>query len=100
MSVVKDNLVTEGLSKKISEKFCFRQSNGKTILYRLGVRKGPMSEAQLEVQEKFKQASAQARADMQDATKKAEWQALANSSGKYSSAYGVAMSHYFALLND
>lgn len=99
MSVVKDNLVTEGLSKKIGGRFCFRQSNGKTILYRVGLRKGPMTEAQLAVQEKFAQASSQARADMLDASKKAEWQAIANSSGKYSSAYGVAMAHYYALLN-
>ena len=98
MSKVKDNLVTEGLSGKIGGRYCFRNKNGKTILYRIGVRTAEMSEAQLEVQEKFKLAAAQARADLKDATKKAEWEAVAQSSGKYSTAFGAAMSHYYNTL--
>jgi len=98
MSYVKDNLVTEGLAGKLGGRFCFRMVNGKTFLYRLGLRSGELTEAQIAVQEKFKQASQQARADMRDATKKAEWEAIAQSSDKYSSAYGAAMAHYFTTL--
>ncbi len=95
MSKVKENLVTEGLSGKIGGRYCFRHKNGKTILFRLGERKAEMSEAQLEVQAKFKLAAQQARADLADPTKKAEWENAAQTSSKYSTAFGAAMSHYY-----
>ena len=98
MSKVKDNLVTEGLSGKIGHRYCFRSKNGKTILYRLGIRSGEMTDAQLEAQEKFKLASQQARADLANPSKKAEWEAVAQSSSKFSTAYGAAMSHYYGTL--
>ena len=98
MSYVKDNLVTEGLAGKLGNRFCFRVINGKTCLYRIGLRSGEQSDAQLEVQEKFKLAAAQARADLKDATKKAEWEAVAQSSAKYKTAFGAAMSHYYSTL--
>ena len=98
MSYVKDNLVTEGLAGKLGSRFCFKIVNGKTILYRLGIRSGEMTDAQLEAQEKFKTAAEQARADLKNPTKKAEWEAVAQSSGKYATAFGAAMAHYYAEL--
>lgn len=98
MSYVKDNLVTEGLAGKLGNRFCFRIINGKTCLYRIGLRSGEQTEAQLEVQEKFKLAAAQARADLKDATKKAEWEAAAQASAKYKTAFGAAMAHYYGTL--
>ena len=98
MSKVKDNLVTEGLSGKIGGRYCFRNKNGKTILYRIGVRTAEQTDAQIEAQEKFKLAAQQARADLKDATKKAEWEAVAQNSAKYSTAFGAAMSHYYGTL--
>ena len=98
MSYVKDNLVTEGLAGKLGNRFCFRIVNGKTCLYRIGLRSGEQTDAQLEVQEKFKLAAAQARADLKDATKKAEWEAAAQASAKYKTAFGAAMAHYYGTL--
>jgi predicted NBD/HSP70 family sugar kinase len=97
MALVVNNIITEGLSGKIGKSgYTFKQVNGKTVFAEKSVSKAEPTPAQLEVREKFKAASEKARADMADSTKKEEWQQAAkNSAGKYTTALGAAIAHYF-----
>lgn len=94
-----DGAILDGSSGKLftNGRLCMRYINGKSVICKVGKRTAPMTESQLAVQAKFKEAIALARADLADAEKRAYWEGLASSSAKYSTALGVAMSHYFAL---
>lgn len=98
MAVVKDNIITQGLSGKLAKSgYVFRQVNGKTIFSKKGESKAEPTAAQLAVREKFKTASQKAHADMADAAKKEQWQEVAkNSGGKYTTAIGAAIAYYYA----
>lgn len=97
MARVINNIITEGLSGKIAKSgYTFRQVNGKTIFAKKGESKAEPSEAQLAVRDKFKAAAQKAHADMGDPEKKKQWEETArNSGGKYKTALGAALAHYF-----
>ncbi len=57
MGKVKNNLVTQGFSGKFGEDITFRQIGGKTFFARRGVSSVPPSARQLEMRNKFSQAS-------------------------------------------
>ena len=98
MAEVIDNIITKGLSGKVANSdYTFRQQNGKTFLVKKSRTTKEPTEAQLAVRTKFSEASAKAKADIEDAEKKAEWQAKAKASkGKYSTAYGAAFAYYYS----
>ncbi len=97
MAEVINNIITEGLSGKIAKSgYVFRQVNGKTIFAQKSVSKAEPTAAQLAVRDKFKTAVQKAHADMANEEKKEEWQQAAkNSGGKYTTALGAAIAHYF-----
>lgn len=99
MAKVIDNIITEGLSGKISsDKYTFRRSNGNTYLVRKSISNVEPSAEQLAIREKFKVAAGKAREDLKDAAKKKEWQKIADASGgKYTTAYGAAFGYYYNL---
>ena len=98
MALVVKNIITEGLSGKIGKSgYTFKQVNGKTVFAEISVAKTEPTPAQLAVRDKFKTASQKAHADMADASKKEHWQEVAkNSGGKYTTAIGAAIAHYYA----
>ena len=99
MAKVVNNIITEGLSGAVAEsRYTFRQVGGKTYLVRKSISTAPVTEAQLAGRTLFAEAARAARADMADAGQAAHWADVARASKRYSTAYGAAMAHHYALL--
>lgn len=95
MAIVVNNMMTEGLSGKVSRIHQFKQIYGNTWLCRNPRRRtSPYSSGELELHKRFGQASRLAHADMEDPIKKAEWAAKAKGT-KYKTAYGAAFAYHY-----
>ena len=97
MAKVKTPSYIESLHGKVDsdENVYFSERYGKTYLCEYTPYEQAPTEIQLEHREKFRSATAQALADMQDPSKKAEWLATAKKSRKYKTARGCAFAHYY-----
>lgn len=76
--------------------YYYKEMYGETILVQADWKRQDPSPAQLSAQARFATASELANQDMQNPTKKAEWQAIADASnGKYKTARGAAFASYY-----
>lgn len=97
MSKVLNNLITEGLSGKISDKYTFVQTTtGKTILKRIGIKKTEPTAAQLAQREKFKLVSRQADEALKDPEQRGILESMVK---KGDTLRGTAFKHFYALID-
>lgn len=90
-----DNIFTEGLSGTVAGKMTLRQRAGETIVGRKNRGSSvPATEDQLEIQNKFKEASMYAKKVIKDPVMKALYAAVAKPN---QSAYNVALKDAFTL---
>lgn len=76
--------------------YYYKEMYGDIILVQADWKLQDPTPDQLAAQARFAEASTLANADMQNPTKKAEWQAIADSShGKYKTARGAAFASYY-----
>lgn len=98
MSTVINNVITEGLSGKISDKYTFAQiANGKTILKRIGLKKGEPTPAQQAQREKFKLVVQQAKEALQDPIQKAAFEAQTK---KGDTLLGTTFKYFYTLMEE
>lgn len=92
--------IISGMSGKLnkSEKVVFSNRYGNIHAWESNNPSGDPTEAQLANRELFAATITQVNADMADATKAAEWQAVADSSNKWKTARGAAFSAHYASL--
>ncbi len=93
--------VITGMSGKLnkSEKLVFSNRYDNVHAWEMNNPTGDPTEAQLAHRELFAQTITLVTAEMNDATKKAEWQAVAdNSNGKWKTARGAAFASIYASL--
>ncbi|MBT1704625.1 hypothetical protein [Chryseosolibacter indicus] len=93
MAHVRENDLTEGLSGKFGRKFVFKQLRGKTIVARRAKPTTKESALQRENRDRFKKASAYAKAMMLIAEKKAYYWNMAKELN-LPNAYTAALSDY------
>ncbi|MCF8370940.1 MAG: hypothetical protein K9H64_04910 [Bacteroidales bacterium] len=94
MAVVKKNIITEGLSGMLGHSIVFRNVGSRTIVAsRPSVNDNP-SDAQVASRTKFHEAVIYAKAQMEDATSKAEYAAHAEVR-RMPSAYTVAIADFY-----
>lgn len=76
MATVDSNLLTLGLRGMFGKQMVFREVNGKTVVsIAPGKRKGPPTEKQAAMREKFKTAREWARKQLENEATAAEWKA-------------------------
>lgn len=97
MAKIKTPSYIEAIKGKVDsdENVYYSERYGETYLCEYNPCEQEPTEAQLEHREKFRNATAQALADMKDPSKKAEWTATAKKSHKYKTARGCAFAHYY-----
>ncbi|MBT1705632.1 hypothetical protein [Chryseosolibacter indicus] len=93
MAHVRENDLTEGLSGKFGRKFVFKQLRGKTIVARTSKPTTKESALQRENRNRFKKASAYAKAMMLIPEKKTYYWVMAKEL-KFPNAYTAALSDY------
>lgn len=93
MSIVKDNIITEGLSGMLGDVVVFRQVRGRTIMANRPRKPQFQSDLQRENRHRFKVASAFAKQAMQDPEKKEYYRAKARKLG-LPNAYTAALTDY------
>lgn len=100
MAIVIDNIITEGLSGKVSRNHQFRQIYGSTWLCKNPrPRTTPYTAGELELQDRFAQAARLAAADMADPVKRAEWVVKARKA-KYKTPFGAAFAYHYAQIKE
>lgn len=93
MARVKDNVITMGLSGRVSKTHQFRVMYGETWLAEMpSERTKPFTPEETARQEKFRQVAQQVRTELSDPVEKAKWEAQ---KGKYKTAYGAAFAFYY-----
>jgi hypothetical protein len=93
MAIVKNNIVTQGLSGKLGDTMVFRQRGEQTIAAKAPIARGPDgTPPQLAARQKFQQASIFGKAVSADPIAKAPYQALAK---ERQTAYNVAVADFF-----
>ena len=93
--------IIDSISGKLdkNEKIVFRTRNGKKTAYIHHKSEKPATEAQNTYREIFRQASANAKADIANPKKLAHWQAVVDDpENKYTSPYFAALAHYIKQL--
>lgn len=101
MAEITTNSIIESISGKLDkdEQIVFRTRNGKKIAYVYHKKEHSPTENQTSYREIFRQASANAKADMENPKKLAHWQTIvANPDNKYTSPYFAALAHYIQQL--
>jgi hypothetical protein len=93
MAIIKDNILTEGLSGMIGNVIVFRQLRGKTIIANRPSRPRFQSELQRENRLRFREASAFAKQAMQDPETKERYRIKARKL-KLPNAYTAALTDY------
>jgi hypothetical protein len=96
MGKVKNNLATQGFSGKLGEDIVFRQINGKTFFAKRGVISSPPSSRQLEMRDKFTEASLFASGEMAKPQAYQDYKIMATLQG-LRSAYLAAVTDYLTL---
>ncbi len=93
MAIVKNNIVTQGLSGKLGDTLVFRQRADKTIVAKAPIARGPHgTEPQLAARHTFQMASVYGKAISADPVTKAPYQA-ATKEGQ--TAYNIAVADFF-----
>ncbi len=93
--------IIDSISGKLdkNEKIVFRTRNGKKTAYIHHKSEKSATEAQNTYREIFRQASANAKADMENPKKLAQWKKVAaDPENKYTSSYFAALTHYIKQL--
>ena len=82
-----------------NEQIVFRTRNGKKTAYILHKSEKQATDSQNSYREIFRQASANAKADMENPKKLAQWKkVVADPENKYTSPYFAALAHYIKQL--
>jgi hypothetical protein len=93
MAIVKENIVTQGLSGKVGDTIVFRQAGNKTIATKAPVKRGPDgTEPQLAARRTFQMAAIYGKAISANPETKAPYQAAAKEG---QTAYNVAVADFF-----
>lgn len=95
MAVVRNNLITQGLSGTLGRTLVFRRVGGKTVVSTVPSpsSKAP-SVAQQNQRHKFQQAILYAKSQMNDPAIKADYESMVKDDGS-SSAYNIAVADFF-----
>ena len=92
MAKSKNNIITHGLSGKVGDILVFRQRAGQTIVSKVPVQSGELTENQKAVNRKFQQAVIYAKASLADASLKAAYAAEAEGA---QTGYNIAIADFF-----
>ena len=101
MAQITTNSIIDSISGKLdkNEQVVFRTRNGKKTAYILHKSEKEATESQLRYREIFRQASANAKADIANPKKLAQWQkVLADPNNKHTSPYFAALAHHIQQL--
>lgn len=96
MGRIKGNTITQGFSGKYSDELIFRHVDGQTYFVRKPENTAPPSERQLEMRNKFTEASFFATAALDNPQASQEYKLMATAQG-LKSAYLAAMTDYLTL---
>ena len=101
MAQITTNSIIDSISGKLdkNEQVVFRTRNGKKTAYILHKSEKEATESQLRYREIFRQASANAKADIANHKKLAQWQkVVADPNNKHTSPYFAALAHHIQQL--
>ena len=101
MAEITTNSIIESISGKLDkdEQIVFRTRNGKKTAYVYHKKEHIATENQSTYREIFRQASANAKADMENPKKLSQWKkVVADPENKYTSPYFAALAHYIKQL--
>ena len=101
MAEITTNSIIDSISGKLDkdEQIVFRTRNGKKTAYVYHKKEHIATENQSSYREIFRQASANAKADIANPKKLAHWQkVVADPENKYTSPYFAALAHYIQQL--
>ena len=101
MAEITTNSIIDSISGKLDkdEQIVFRTRNGKKTAYVYHKKEHIATDNQASYREIFRQASANAKADIANPKKLAQWQkVVADPENKYTSPYFAALAHYIQQL--